>query len=302
MRIGDKSDGEMEAVNNMDRESETDFTHWFAQLTAEQATPQQMAIAARRGAEQLAGTKALDHLKQAMQASTEDQITCDRCLALLPDFIQAEIEGRVSELQQPGFIELRDHLVLCPYCTAAYSQVTAWLLAGEADAIPTAATYPAFTFPFLSDELPAAAPQTSWPQALLAQAQAQGQQWLQDALGSLYLFFGPQLQATPATAWAIKSGASAERLAQITLGAAESNGWEVEAMVYSSTSGAETCRIEVALYPVDNPTADLAGIAVTLGYDMETQSVLTDAAGVVEFEAVPIAQLPLVALRIMLPR
>lgn len=239
----------------------------------------------------------LQQLGRALQSQIEDPLTCDQCQALLPDYGTAENADAPPPSTNIRWAAVRHHLALCPYCTAAYQQMNEWLTAGNQDAIPGAATYPAFDLSFLEASAPAAAPFT-WPFALLEKRRQQGVQWLHEAASGLYLLFTPA-PALAGAGWAVKSGADDTLLARTVLGEDEYPGWEIEATVFATS--ADHCRVEVSLYAFAPLPDNLSGIVVTLHDGVTDRFALTDANGLAEFAAVPRERIAVFVLRVNLP-
>src|SRR6186997_2756302 len=115
-------------------------------------------------------------LAQAVTSTVEDSLDCDACQAQLPDFIYAQSEqASGAESSSAQLAAVRDHLAFCPHCIAAYAQVSEWVLASQADAIPVAKRYPTFDLAFLAEDQPAPQQEPmrfAWPTALIEDALA----------------------------------------------------------------------------------------------------------------------------------
>ncbi|MFQ5340106.1 MAG: hypothetical protein ACE5F6_01020 [Anaerolineae bacterium] len=234
----------------------------------------------------------LRQMAQALESTVEDRLTCDACQERLADYIHAQVTGTAGA----EFAVVRDHLALCPHCAGAYAQVYEWVVESLADAVPVSETYPAFDLPFEA--------QPSWSEDVVQRAVEQGRQWVQDAVGAVYVLFGPGLQATsrvhrggqPAVAWATKSAEPGTLLYQAALGEEAAPGWEIEVSAFAGDE--KTSQIEVAVYQPGIPDAELAGVPVALRYEEVTETAETDAGGVVEFAGLPTAKLDQVVVRI----
>ncbi|MFN8494086.1 MAG: hypothetical protein U0350_41190 [Caldilineaceae bacterium] len=240
---------------------------------------------------------ALQQLGRALHSQIEDTLTCDQCQARLPDYIQAEHESGAKGGEAQFAVAIRHHLALCPHCQAAYAQVQAWLTTGFEDALPKTVTYPTFELSFLQPPLPTTSPFT-WPLAHLQKHRQQSQQWFQDRIGNLYLFFAPA-PLLAEVGWAVKSNAEESLLARTSLSEDDSPGWEIEAAIFAT--GPDLCRVEVSLYAFAPLPDDLAGIGVALHDGVNERFALTDAHGIVEFEDVPRDRIGDLLLRIDLP-
>jgi len=227
-------------------------------------------------------------MAQALWSTVEDRLTCDACQERLADYVHAQVTGTAGA----EFADIRNHLALCPHCAGAYTQVYEWVVESLADAVPVSETYPAFELPFEA--------QPSWAKEVVQQAVEQGRQWVQDALGAVYVLFGPGIQRQPAVAWATKSAEPGALLYQATLGEEAAPGWEIEVSAFAADE--KTSRIEVSVYRPGVPEAELDGIPVTLRYEEVSATAETDAGGVAEFAGLPTAKLDQVVVRIEPPR
>jgi hypothetical protein len=90
-------------------------------------------------------------------------------------------------------------------------------------------------------------------------------------------------------------------LAQIVLGEDEVEGWEIEASVFADEEKSAFCRIEVALYRIDDSDIPLRDIAVTLRAGARLQTGMTDEGGVAEFLDIPRLELAQATIRVTLP-
>lgn len=235
----------------------------------------------------------------------EDTMDCATCQTALPDFLHAQQSTPLTAnttTQSTAYARVRNHLALCPYCTAAYVQVAEWITLSEQGLIPVAETYPDFSLAFLEETTVAERPSVGGQIVdILKRMQEAGKEWLDDTMGGVYLHFGPGVQPAQATGWAVKSSDPGALLHQVQLVDEELPGWEIEASVFADKQDAARCRIEVALYPIADPDAELAGIAVTLYDGDSTQTSATDAGGIAEFTDNARAALDQFVMRIQPP-
>src|SRR5262249_36517831 len=149
--------------NPEDHSTEDGITTWLQEVLADEA---------QQAAPSLSRPGGLQALVTALRSPVEDTISCATCQAMLPDFIQAHHSGELVHTAGPRFVELRNHLALCPHCTAAYEQVMVALQESERDVIPPAEAYPTFDLAFLADAPVAATPSlgTLGPLALIDKA------------------------------------------------------------------------------------------------------------------------------------
>lgn len=273
---------------------------WLTEIEAPTPDPARTTQAAHNLASCLGTAPRLQQLVRTAMDGRDDRISCDTCQARLPDYIQAQLEAIQAVRMDMESEEVRDHLALCPYCLAAYAEVTELLLASQADTIPVAATYPVFNAIPISPALSPKSATPAWSTDTVQRAIAAGQQWVQDTLGGVYLLLAQTIQTQPEASWALKSSAAGTLLAQIVLGEDEIIGWEIEASVFADVENFALCRVEVALYNIDDPSAPLNGITVTLHSGDITHTRLTDEGGVAEFADVPRTDLAHMAIRVAL--
>ncbi len=256
-------------------------------------------------------TPALRQLLEALGGDMEDQLDCERCQVQLPDFLHAQQQPSAAAPSfATDFADLRTHLALCPYCTAAYVQVAAWLVAAETETTPVAAAYPTFDLAFLNDTSAVAVTPSLTVQlrTQLATARAAGRQWLDDTRNGIYILLGPGLQTQTASGWAVKSATPGALLAQTILAEDEVPGWEIEVSLFADEENGEQGQIEVALYPYADPDRALAGHTVTLHGDTlhgdtlhgdePARTTETDGGGVAHFTAIPLAALDTVIVHV----
>ncbi|MFQ5857769.1 MAG: hypothetical protein ACE5LU_19360 [Anaerolineae bacterium] len=257
---------------------------WLRQVEAIKPDTGPALEAARHVATCAACGTRLRRIAQALNSTVEDRLTCDACQAQLADYVHAQAAGTDTD----RFADVRDHLALCPFCAEAFAQVYEWVLASLADAVPVAESYPAFELPFLAEAI--------WSDDVVRRAIEQGRQWIQDALGAVYVLLGPGLQAQPAVAWVTKSGEPGALLYQTVLEEEAAPGWEIEVSAFMEDEA--TCRVEVALYRPGAPDAELAGVPITLWYEQVFETAETDAGGVAEFASVLRSKLDQIVVRV----
>lgn len=273
---------------------------WLRELQDPTPAPERIAEAAKQVAQYAAGSAEMRRLVGAIRSDIEDHIDCTVCQERLPQFIAAGIGGETQALGTAAMTEVRDHLSLCPYCTAAYAQVSEWMSIGEVGALPAQSSYP--DFDLLVSSLPESTPQPSVAKSsfadLLHAVAAQGKRWTEDARGRVYLLFDLEPQTA---AWAVKSGEAGRMLAQTVVSDEEITGWEVEASAFASDAEDGPCSIEVAIYHSGSSGSTLAGIPVALvSLDEGTTFAAqwTDAAGIAEFKDIPLERLARTAVQI----
>ena len=281
---------------------ETAVHAWLRELQEPSPAPERLAAAAQQVALHAAGEEEMRRLVAAIQSDVEDHIDCTVCQERLPEYMAAQIGGDAQRLGNAPMIEVRDHLSLCPYCTAAYAQVSEWMSVGEVDAVPPAPSYPDFDLPVSALSKPPTQPPTSTSSfaAGLQAIAAQGRRWVEDTRGGIYLLLDPRPLAA---AWAVKSGEESSLLAHTVVGEEEIPGWEVEASAFAGEVGSGLCSIEVAIFRPGAAGATLGGIPIALvvledGTTLAAQ--LTDVAGVTEFKDVSLDRLARIAVQVQL--
>ncbi|MBV7339602.1 hypothetical protein KFU94_67600 [Chloroflexi bacterium TSY] len=276
---------------------------WVDELQADMVNVDQAREVARALAEKIYDSAQMRQLVSALKGNIDDPLDCDISQEMLPELIQAQLEGRMSALEPEPLADVRTHLMLCPHCMAAYAEVSEMVQQSLADAVPMVDSYPNFDLTFLTSST-ASTPITNDGSAqkhMVQQALETGREWIQDALGGITLIFGPGIQAQSAAGWTVKSSQSERLLAQITLGEEELEGWEIESTVFADVDDASLCQVEVSLYLLETPDADLVGIPVVL-YDGDTEVIqITDHRGIAEFDAIPLERLPKLGIHIQLP-
>lgn len=290
-------------MTDMNQANDGVLERWLNQLFTETPDVLVAVQTAKAVATRLRNTPEVHQLLQALRGQLEDHIDCSICQAQLPDFLHAQQHpSPAASPTDERFADLRTHLALCPYCTAAYVQVAAWLVEVPTDRVPVAVAYPVFELGFLTDS-----PTTTTPsppvmplRAMLDQARAEGQRWLDDTIGGLFVMFGSGLQPQTAAGWTIKSSGPGMLLDQTVLAADEVAGWEIEVSAFADEEKGKQCRIEVALYPYTEPAMSPADISVTLYYADQMLTTETDAGGVAQFWPIPVAVLSELAVHIAL--
>jgi hypothetical protein len=215
----------------------------------------------------------IGHLARALNLDEVDQLTCQECQDLLPDYLQAETTGRVGE---PRGRLVALHLETCPNCPEVYDTLSglAALAFGEQGEEPP--PYPAPDLSFLRPASP-------------------GIPWHLNDLGHLIIEFSADLvrafrPLTYQPAYATirhKSDQSRKILCQLSLkGAVED--LEVTIIAEETREDAAYCMVMVeADIPSRGGWPHLADTEVTLKRgDKEPETQLTDAFGKAVFEGI----------------
>jgi len=221
----------------------------------------------------------MGYLIRALTTDEVDRLTCQECQDLLPEYIQAEMDGRARESQ---WHPVTLHLETCPHCAEAYAALLdlTELAYGERGAEPP--HYPVPELPFL--RVKRAAP----PQPLKVD-------WHLDELGRLVIAFSAELVRAlqlpayqPAYAAAgLKSDKSQRILCQLSLKAAVED-LEVTITAEERRDDQTRCTVIVEVnIPSRGGWPNLSGTKVTLKRgELELATQLTDAFGKAVFEGI----------------
>jgi hypothetical protein len=225
----------------------------------------------------------LTRLAGAVLASPADRLTCDQCQARLPEYVQAQVEGRAPAALFP---EVAGHLARCPRCRRLQRELLAigeLTLAGD---LPRPAAHRPADLSFLRRP---AAP------ARFGEIVRRGAFWVQDRAQGLFLDLSAFLQALgprPALAPAFARGYESEDVVyQITLGQEELEDLTVEVTVYRRPEWPEVARVVVQVAVPSRLLVGFAGSQVQMKTDATTRIARTDDDGLTVFEDVPLADL-----------
>ena len=221
----------------------------------------------------------IGHLVRALAMDKEDRLTCQECEDLLPEYLQAEIDGQAEE-EQWGLVAY--HLQTCPRCSEAYATLSDLLeLAyGERGEEPPCYPTPDLSFLGGSGSIP---------------SQPVSVHWHLDEWGRLIIEFSAELLRTlrlpplqPALAMTRSESSESQRTRwQFSLeGAVE----DLEVIITAQESRGDPAHCQV-IAQVDIPSQggwpNLADTEVTLKRDdeqLDTQ--VTDAFGKAVFEGI----------------
>jgi len=227
----------------------------------------------------------IGYLIRALATDEVDRLTCQECQELLPEYLQAEIDGRAHKAK---WHVVAFHLETCPHCSEAYAALVdlMGLAYGERGTEPP--HYPTPDLPFLKVE------QSAPSQPLMVD-------WQLDRLGSLIIRFSAELVRAlqspayrPAYAAAgLKSARSRRILCQLSLKEAVED-LEVTVTFEEERDTPASCTVIVEVdIPSRGGWPNLAGTRVTLKRgeeELETQ--WTDAFGKAVFAGIAGDDLP----------
>lgn len=234
----------------------------------------------------------IDHLIRALATDEIDQLTCQECQELLPEYLQAEIDGRAHEAK---WRPVAFHLETCPHCSEMYAALVdlMGLAYGERGTEPP--HYPVPELEFLRPK--SAAP--SQPPTV---------DWRLDNLGRLIIRFSAELvralRVTPLQPAYAAAGLKSDRprrvLCQLSLKEAVED-LEVTITAEEEREDPTCCTVIVEVnIPSRGGWPNLAGTRVTLkrgAEELETQ--WTDAFGKAVFEGIPTNDLPRLVFEIV---
>jgi glutaredoxin len=221
----------------------------------------------------------MGYLIRALTTDEVDRLTCQECQDLLPEYLQAEVDGQAHEAQ---WHPVAFHLETCPHCSAVYATLheLTELADGERGSEPP--HYPVPELPFLRAES-------------VTLAQPLRAPWRLDELGCLIIEFSAELVRAlqspayqPAYAAArLKSDKSQRVLCQLSLKEAVED-LEVTITAEERREDPTRCTVVVEVnVPSRGGWPNLAGAKVTLKRgELELETQLTDAFGKAVFEGI----------------
>lgn len=220
-------------------------------------------------------------LSQAALSPQADRLTCGRCRARLPDYVQAQAEGK-----DPAglFPEVRDHLALCPHCQRLYRELVEIGEQIAAGRLPEPVTCPLPDLSFLK--------RLKTPEGL-GEIVRRGAYWVQDQARALVVDMGAFLQTParqPALALAVRGEGREveETLYQITLDPEMLDDLDVEVTVHRQPEGASVARVVVHVRVPSRLVKGFAGSQVQMRARGTTRAARTDEDGQAVFEDVPL--------------
>ena len=180
----------------------------------------------------------LARLSQAVQSPYTDRLTCSRCQVELPDYVQAQMEGRdPAEL----FPEVRDHLTFCPHCQRLHQELVEM---GELISTGDRPEPIAYAPPDLSFLRGLQAPEP------FGEIVRRGAYWAQNQAQALLVDVGALLQAparpfAPALATRREETGFSNVIYQIALGPESLENLDVEVTVYRHPEKPGVARVVV---------------------------------------------------------
>lgn len=247
----------------------------------------------------------VNHLISALTTNEADQLTCQECEELLPDYIEAKIEDQTDA--SPWSL-VAQHLAVCPDCSAAYAELTdlmALVDSGPDVALPAYSTPDLSFLDLESAERSQLASDPNWLRVTLDYGQA----WLERETGrwrQLWLSL-PPLKHRSLDTLALTGLMNAEprttipgqRILNI---APPEAGFALRLTVTPepASTSQELYRLEVDLTLTDR-LGDFSGAEVTLLWGSSEQSQKTNEWGEVVFSGLPDDQLASMDLKVILP-
>jgi hypothetical protein len=245
-------------------------------------------------------------LMLAVMTHDEDQLTCQECEELLPDYIAAKAAGQINLPSSP-LVTL--HLVMCPHCSAAYISLSNLLALAYDEQLPEPRSYPVPDLSFLKPRPVEVPPQPTFEPNWLQVMLDAGQAWLERETGrwrQLWLSL-PALGQNPGEAPALAglmsaaSSVTAPNQGSLTLAPANAN-FELSLTLTPDPTSTHpnTYRLEVDLSLTER-FGDFSGADVTLWWGSSARSQKTNALGEAVFSGLPGDQLASMKLMVSLP-
>lgn len=227
-----------------------------------------------------------DNLIQSwLTIDEEDEMTCQECEAILPDYLLAEQEG-TSNLIRWQSVTL--HLALCPHCANELREISTLVALGLAEDNIESLHTPTPDLSFLHSKQKTPAP----PQANF---------WHIDRMGHLIIrlaaaFLSPSPQLVPAyalrTEERIRTSESgdASALGRLSLGSPTLDDLQVDVTVLPDKNDPALC-IVIARIETPSRWPNVAESEITLTSGDEVFSVVTNASGEATFHKITLATL-----------
>ena len=88
-------------------------------------------------------------LVKAVFGLRDDRLVCDKCLADLPAYVEAEVGGYAYRAEYSG---IKRHILLCPDCDATYLELLRLAILDQRDELPKPSPHPQPNLRFLPGE------------------------------------------------------------------------------------------------------------------------------------------------------
>lgn len=226
----------------------------------------------------------LGRLSQAVLSQRTDRLTCAECQVSLPDYVQAQVEGRDPAGLYPG---VRDHLALCPHCQRLYRDLLEFDELISIGGLPELATYSPSDLSFLKRmRVPERLGEIVRRGAYWAQGQARG---LVVDMRAFFQVLGRQ--PSPALAVRGEEYELKDVLYQIALGPENLDDLDVDVTVYRRLERPEVARVVIHVRVPSQLLTGFAGGQVQMKTEEMTRATQTDDDGLAIFEDVPLADL-----------
>ena len=227
----------------------------------------------------------LARLSLAVLSERTDRLTCGQCQAELPDYAQAQMEGRDATRLFP---QVWDHLTLCPHCQRLHQELLEMSTLIPTGALPEQATYEPPDLSFLK--------RLQAPEGF-GEIVRRGAYWAQNCARALVLDVGTWLRSSgrpyyPAlAAQRQKEPEFTDVIYQISLGPESLEALDVEVTVYRQPEKRQVARVVVHVRAPDRLLAGFAGSQVRITAGETTRMAQTDDDGRVVFEDVSLKDL-----------
>jgi len=218
------------------------------------------------------------YLVRVLTADEEDLMTCQECQDLLPEYLQAETDGRADDAQ---WHRVALHLETCPHCSAEYAELSALLELAHGERGVEPPRYPVPDLSFLRRKQDRPPQPVSIP-------------WHLNELGHLIIEFSAEILRAfqmpvyqPAYATAGLRARSPRTLCQLSLKEAVKD-TEITITAEEKRADPTRCAVTVKVaIPSRGGWPNLAGTEVILKRDeLQLDAQTTDAHGEAVFEGI----------------
>lgn len=238
-----------------------------------------------------ASKEPLSALKKALQAPGTE--SCAECRSRLPDFVDAQLDGRPYAALFP---EIAAHLDACLECAGAYARIYNAEWAARSEQLPQPAAVPQPDLSFLNPEsgpAASAAPgdSTSLPERLRSAVERLGSRLTLRLNPELFLL----LQPAPSAA-SLRAGRPGE--AQLLMELEPRPELPLRLAAYRDPENPQAAAVEITWTPPGREWPDLAGAVMLLEYAGLVRRETSDAWGTAVFEDVPVSELAQLAVQI----
>lgn len=218
----------------------------------------------------------LEQLLDHIYAAEADDIQCDEAEVQMVHAAQALLSNEESRQKYPM---LWKHFQFCINCEEEYEalmEIATLEAEGQLDHTSNESTRPSVRR------------ESSLVLQTIKDAMEQGQEWVRDGLGSISIPLGLGLQTQAVTlVTKSKSDVDADGLLYQKTIDEKIDGAEWQIVVSAFAESDARCRVDVSLFNLDEPTAELEPMLITLHINDILESTETDTDGLATFGNVP---------------